>query len=133
MSVSQSVLDGSLDVAGNGFIYSDYDPGGFGDVSVSDSVVTGYNVAVSIGAAAHLPYWQASTSALVDNIIFGNTTDFGPHIISEIGQSITGTDTNAPIIGSRGTYLMSDWAVGGGATAGFGASDAVTIGIRPGA
>lgn len=131
LSVTDSVLDGEVDPTSSGFIYSDYDPGAYGGLNVSDSVITGYATAVSIGSASRLSYWQAASATLSDNILFGNTTNFGTHISAEIGQSITGTDTATPTIGSRGSYTMSDWAVGGGATAGFEASEAVTIGIRP--
>lgn len=130
LSVTDSVLDGSLNATGNGFIYSDYDPGAFGGVSVSETVITGYATAVSVGASGRLAYWQAAMASMTDNILFANTTNFGAHISAEVGQSITGTDTDTPTMGGRGTYAMTDWAIGGGLTAGFTAAEAVDVGIR---
>ncbi|WP_370339393.1 DUF2793 domain-containing protein [Parvularcula marina] len=110
------------------FLFANYDPGGFSELTIDDCIFTGYTKAIDLDESFSVGYWQASGSAITSSTFFGNTSDLGTAGAAEVGTTITDPLYTDPSLGSHSASLdMADYAAGSG-TDGFGSGAAVTTG-----
>lgn len=112
----------------NHFLYTNYNPGSFGQITLQDCILMGYNQAIAIERAESPGYWQASGSSIESCTFYNNSANFGTQASAEVGTTITNSIFTDPALGAYAdTELMAQYAAGSG-TDGFNAGQALTVG-----
>ena len=93
------------------FLTTNYNPGSFSTVTVTDCIITGYATAVVFADNTRKDHWVTSGSTIDNTAFYNNTTDFDTQATTEVGVSITNISLVEPVgIGSIDTLKMTDYS-----------------------
>lgn len=107
------------------FLYADFDPGSSSVFTINNNIFVGAWTFDDLQTAAKAGYMFSVGSVFRNNILYGGVA-MSALLLAAGGSSISGTITDAPLIGSADNYDMSAYAFGTGSpalTAGYGGGD----------
>lgn len=126
--ISDCVFDGPAGGQPSRFLFSNYNPGSYGQITVTDCILSGYDTAIDLGPTEAPGYWQASGSLIESCTFFGITADFDTNAAAEQGTTITNTEFTDPGLGSTvNSEDMAEYAATS-STDGFGVGQVIEIG-----
>jgi hypothetical protein len=131
ITIEKGVFNGPATGQSSGLLFANFNAGGMGKLTVTDTILTGYTTAIGEGfSATYAGYYTASASSVTGMWGFSNTTNVHTSLVSAgAAVSVAGT-TNPQLAGSANTLVQADYATGAASpcrSAGAGGSD---IGFR---